>query len=76
MSQIIESVHFYSCLEAKLSPRFLSLSPRKKKITHSSRAAFFEDLFFPQQKGGGVGGGIMSRKNYQNEAYEGIGHKL
>ena len=30
-------------------PRFLSLSPRQKEITHSSQAAFSEDLFFPQQ---------------------------
>ena len=28
VSQKIESVEFYSCLQAKLSPRFLPLSPR------------------------------------------------
>ena len=27
VSQKIESIHFYSCPQAKLSPRFLSLSP-------------------------------------------------
>ena len=48
-----KSVHFYSCPHVKLFPRFLSLPHRQKEITHSSRTAFSEDLFFPQQKGGG-----------------------
>ena len=52
VSQKSESVHFYPCLQVKLSRRFLSLPPRQKEITHSSRTAFSEDLFFPQQKGG------------------------
>ena len=37
---------------SKLSPRFLSLPPRQKEITHSSQTVFSEDLFFPQQKEG------------------------
>ena len=52
VSQKSESVHFYPCLQVQLSRRFLSLPPRQKEITHSSRKAFSEDLFFPQQKGG------------------------
>ena len=31
-NQKIESVHFYSCPQAKLSPRFLSLFPRQTGI--------------------------------------------
>ena len=35
----IESVQFYSCVQAKLSPRFLSLSPKQTGIPHSSQTA-------------------------------------
>ena len=45
VNQKIESVQFYSCPQAKLSPRFLSLSPRLTGIAHSSRTAFSEDIF-------------------------------
>ena len=62
-SQKIEPVHFRSCSNMKLFPRFLSLPHRQKEITHSSRTAFSEDLFFPQQKGVR---GLWSWKNYQN----------
>ena len=48
----IESVQFYSCPQAKLSPRFLSLSPRQTGIAHSSRTAFSEDIFCEQKEGG------------------------
>ena len=63
VSQKIESVHFYSCSKQN-SLRSLSLSPRQKEITHFSRAAFSEDLFFPNRKGGVGGGGrrIMELK--------------
>ena len=37
---------------SKLTPRFLSLPPSRKEITHSSWTVFSEDLFFSQQKGG------------------------
>ena len=37
--------------KANLSPRFLSLSSRWMGIAHSSRTAFFEDIFFPGDKG-------------------------
>ena len=39
--------------QAKLSSRFLSLSPRQTGMALSSRAAFFEDIYFPEEKGGG-----------------------
>ena len=51
VSQKIESVHFYSCPQAKISPRFLPLSPRQKEIAHSSQTAFSEDIFFLSRKG-------------------------
>ena len=47
VSQKIESVHFYS----KLSPEFLSLSPRQTGIAHSSRIALFEDIFSWGERG-------------------------
>ena len=54
VSQKVESVHFYSCPQAKSPPpQVFVITPRQKEITHSSRTAFSEDLFFPQQKGGG-----------------------
>ena len=45
VSQKIESVKFYSCPQAKLSARFLSLSVRQTEIAHSSRTAFSEHIF-------------------------------
>ena len=50
----IESVHFYSCPQEKLSPRSLSLPPRQKENTHSSRTLFSEDLCFPSRKEGEI----------------------
>ena len=51
VSQKIESVNFYSCPPSKTLPRFLSLSPRQTGIAHSSRTAFFEDVFFRGETG-------------------------
>ena len=45
VSQKIESIHFYLCPLGKSFPMFLWLSPRLKKITYFSQAAFFENLF-------------------------------
>ena len=42
--QKIESAHFYSFPQAKLSLRFLSLSPRQTGIAHPSQTAFSEDI--------------------------------
>ena len=44
VNQKIESAHFYSFPQAKLSPRFLSLSPRQTGIAHPSQTALSEDL--------------------------------
>ena len=58
VSQKIESAQFYSSPQAKLSPRFLSLSPRQTGIAHSSQTVFSEDIaffhtaLFPEQKEG------------------------
>ena len=51
VSQKIESVQFYPCSQAKLSPRFLSLSPRQTGNAHSSRTAFSEDIFSWAKRG-------------------------
>ena len=51
-SQKIESTHFYSYTQAKLSPRFLQSSPRQRKITHPPTAAFFENLLPEQERRG------------------------
>ena len=48
VSQKIESVHFYSWRQAKLSHGFL-LSSRQTGIAHFSRTAFFEDIFYRSQ---------------------------
>ena len=45
VSQKIKSVHFYSCPQEKLTPKFLSLSSRQMGIAHSFRIAFFEEIF-------------------------------
>ena len=52
VSQKVESVQFYSCPQAKLSPRFWSLSPRQTGISHSTRTAFSEDIFSWAERGG------------------------
>ena len=44
------------------SPPVFIITPRQKKITHSSRTAFSEDLFFPSRKEGGRGVRIMGLK--------------
>ena len=63
VSQKFESAQFYSCSQAKLSPRFLPLFPRLTGIPHSSRTAFSEDVFSWVERGGR---GLCSWKNYQN----------
>ena len=76
VSQKIESVHFYSRPKTKLSPRFLSLSPRQKEIAHSSRTAFSEDIFSSGERGGGGGGGEDYGVEKNTKINEGIGHKF
>ena len=71
VSQKIESVQFYSCPQAKLSPRFLSLSPRQTGIAHFPKQHFLK-IFFPEQKEGA--------EDYVAEKIikinKGIGHKF
>ena len=71
VSQKIGSVHFYSCPQAKLSPRFSLLSPRQKEIVHSSRTAFSEDIFSRAERGVEDYGVEKNTK-----INEGIGHKV
>ena len=49
-SQKIESVHVYSCPKAKLSHRFLSLSPGRTKLSIPLEQRFLK-IFFSEQKG-------------------------
>ena len=56
VSQKIESVHFYSSPPSKTLPQVFFITPRQKEITHSSRTAFSEDLFFISRKEGGEEG--------------------
>ena len=46
VSQTNESLQFYSYPQAKLSPRFLSLSFSQTGIAHSSWTAFFKYIFY------------------------------
>ena len=46
----VESVYFYSCPQAKLSPRFL-LSPLQAGENYTSPSNVFLKSIFPQQKG-------------------------
>ena len=53
VSQKFVPVHFYSCPQAKLFPRFLSLSLRQTGIAHFPWTAFSKDIFSWAEKGGG-----------------------
>ena len=71
VSQKIESVHFYSYPKAKLYCKILSLSSRQKRIVHSSRTVFFEDIFSWEERGERI---IELKKN--TKINKGIGHKF
>ena len=65
VSQKIESVHFYSCSQAKLCPRFLSSTPGRRKLPIPPEQRFLQISFFPQQKGvGWAGGRIWGGEDY------------
>ena len=50
----IECKHFYPCpTPLKICPKFLSLHPRQREITHSPRHHLFENLFPPTAEMGG-----------------------
>ena len=57
--QNIESIHFYSYPQVRLLPGSYHhpppVPPKQREITHFSQAAFFENLFPSQHKGGGGG---------------------
>ena len=71
VSQKIESVQFYSCPQAKLSPRFLSLSPGRRELRITPEQHFLK-IFFPEQKEGGED--YVVEKNAKIN--KGIGHKF
>ena len=48
---------------SKTLPQVFIIISQATEITHSSRTAFSEDLFFPNGKGGG---GIMELKKFPN----------
>ena len=70
-SKKIESLQFYSCPQAKLSPRFLSLSPRQTGIAHFTKTAFSEDTFSVAERGG-----EDSVVEKITKISKGIGHKF
>ena len=51
VSQKIESVQFYSCPLAKLSPRLLSLSPGRQELPIYPKQHFLKIFFLEQKKG-------------------------
>ena len=51
VSQNIDSVQFYLSAQAKLSPRFLLLSPRQTELPTPPELHFLK-IFFPEQKEG------------------------
>ena len=54
VNQKVESVHFYSCPQAKLSPRFSSLlSPGRRKLLIPPKQRFLKIFFPPDEKKAG-----------------------
>ena len=49
---VSQKIELYSCPQAKLSPRFLSLSSRQTGIAHFSQTAFSEDILSWAERGG------------------------
>ena len=49
VSQKIESVQFYSCSQAKLSPRFHHYPPGRQELCIPPEQHFLK-IFFPEQK--------------------------
>ena len=60
--------------ESKISPMFLSLSPRQTEISHSSRTAVSEDIFSWAERGGEGGEDDVVEKI--TKINKGIGHKF
>ena len=71
VSQKIKSVRILLMPQAKVSPRFLSLSPRQTGIAHYSLTAYSEDIF-PEQKEGGEDYTVEKTAKIN----EGIGHRF
>ena len=71
LSQKIESVQFYSCPQAKLSRRFLSLSPGRRELRITPEQHFLK-IFFPEQKEGGEDHVVEKFAKIN----KGIGHKF
>ena len=71
LCQKIEPVQFCSCHQAKLSLRFLSLSPRQTGIAHFPEQHFLK-IFFPEQKEGAEDD-VADKITKINK---GIGHKF
>ena len=58
LSRKSESVHFYLCPQAKLSPKFLSLPPDRRKLPIPPEQHFLKIYFFPAEMGGEDGYGV------------------
>ena len=58
VSQKIDSVHFYSCPQAKT---ILTITRRQNEIIHLSQTVVYEDLFFTSRKGKDYGAEKMTK---------------
>ena len=54
VSQKIASVQFYSCLQAKLFPRFFHYPPGRQELPIPPEQGFLKIFFFLRRKGHGV----------------------
>ena len=68
-----ESVQFYSCLQAKLSPGFYHYPPGRRQLLILPKQHFLK-IFFPEQKEGGGGEDYINEKI--TKINKTIGHKF
>ena len=61
MSPKIDSIHFYSCPQTKLSSMFLSSPPRQKEITHFSKQHFLSMYFSQAERQENYGAAKMTK---------------
>ena len=69
----IESVQFYSCPQAKISPGFYHYSPGKRELSIPPKQHFLK-IFLPEQKEGGGGEDCVVEKI--TKINKGIGRKF
>ena len=61
-NKLVSQIEYvFSCPQAKLFPRFLSLPLQEKEITHFSKTKRFENLFFSSREGEDYGAENMTK---------------